>query len=127
MKISPMVTELFHADGRTDTTKLGIAFRNFVTIPKNNGNTYSVYPKRWGKRVGTGLCLDLLHDVEERFCPRNIMIWCTFETQGDTQFPKNEWLQMLNTIGRKTENDIKVHSSLSLQSACTELSVHHAD
>jgi hypothetical protein len=38
MKIHPMGAELFHADGRTDRqtdmTKLTVAFRNFVTVPK---------------------------------------------------------------------------------------------
>jgi hypothetical protein len=29
MKIRPVGAELFHADGRTDTTKLIVAFRNF--------------------------------------------------------------------------------------------------
>jgi len=27
--------ELFHADGRTDTTKLIVAFRDFANAPKN--------------------------------------------------------------------------------------------
>ena len=31
-----MVTKLFHADGRTDITKLTVAFRNFANVPKNN-------------------------------------------------------------------------------------------
>jgi hypothetical protein len=39
MKIRPVGTELFHADGqkdrRTDVTKLIIGFRNFTTAPKN--------------------------------------------------------------------------------------------
>ena len=34
MKIRPVGAELFHADGRTDTTKLIVAFRNFVNTPK---------------------------------------------------------------------------------------------
>ena len=35
MKIRPLGAELFHADGRTDTTKLLIvAFRNFGYAPK---------------------------------------------------------------------------------------------
>ena len=33
-KYVPMETGLFHADGRTDTTKLIIAFRNFTNAPK---------------------------------------------------------------------------------------------
>ena len=35
MKIRPVGAELFHADGRTDTTKLIVAFRNFENVPKN--------------------------------------------------------------------------------------------
>ena len=34
MKIRPVGAELFHADGRTDMTKLIVAFRNFVDAPK---------------------------------------------------------------------------------------------
>ena len=34
MKIR-LVREEFHADGRTDMTKLIIAFRNFAKAPKN--------------------------------------------------------------------------------------------
>ena len=36
MTIRLMGAELFHADGRTDTTKLGVAFRNFGNTPKND-------------------------------------------------------------------------------------------
>jgi hypothetical protein len=35
MKIRPVGAELFHADGRTDMTKLIVPFRNFVNAPKN--------------------------------------------------------------------------------------------
>jgi len=34
MKIRPMEAESFHADGRTDMTKLIVAFRNFADAPK---------------------------------------------------------------------------------------------
>jgi hypothetical protein len=34
MKIRPVGAKLFHADGRTDTTKLTVAFRNFAKTPK---------------------------------------------------------------------------------------------
>jgi hypothetical protein len=34
MKIYPVGAGLFHADGRTDTTKLTVAFRNFANAPK---------------------------------------------------------------------------------------------
>jgi len=35
MKIRPVGAELFHVDGRTDMTKLTVAFRNFANAPKN--------------------------------------------------------------------------------------------
>ena len=34
IKIRPVGTELFHADGQTDMTKLIVAFRNFAKAPK---------------------------------------------------------------------------------------------
>jgi len=34
MKIRPVGAELFHADGRTDMTKLIVAFRNFANACK---------------------------------------------------------------------------------------------
>jgi hypothetical protein len=34
MKLSPLATELFHADGRTEMTKLTVAFLNFANAPK---------------------------------------------------------------------------------------------
>ena len=35
MKIRLVAAELFHADGRTDMTKLIVAYRNFAKVPKN--------------------------------------------------------------------------------------------
>jgi hypothetical protein len=35
IKIHPMETKLYHADGWTDVSKLIITFRNFVNRPKN--------------------------------------------------------------------------------------------
>jgi hypothetical protein len=35
MKILPVGAELFHADRRTDMTKLTVAIRNFANKPKN--------------------------------------------------------------------------------------------
>jgi hypothetical protein len=35
MKIRPVGAELFHADRRTDMTKLIVAFRNCANVPKN--------------------------------------------------------------------------------------------
>jgi len=49
IKIRPAGAQSFHADGRTDMTKLIVAFRNFANAPKNcqsklssdtDGNTY---------------------------------------------------------------------------------------
>ena len=37
MKIRPVGAELFHADGRTDTMKLIVAFHNFAYSPKKRG------------------------------------------------------------------------------------------
>jgi hypothetical protein len=34
MEIRQVEAELFHAEGRTDTTKLKLAFRNFANAPK---------------------------------------------------------------------------------------------
>ena len=35
MKIRLVEAKLIHADGRTDMTKLTVAFRNFANAPKN--------------------------------------------------------------------------------------------
>ena len=35
MKIRPVVAELFHPDGRTDRTKLTVAFRSSGNAPKD--------------------------------------------------------------------------------------------
>jgi hypothetical protein len=37
MTILPVGTELFHADGQTDMTKLTFAFRNFASASKKGG------------------------------------------------------------------------------------------
>ena len=39
MKIRPVGAELFHVDGRTDTTKLIDAIRNFANVPHNETPT----------------------------------------------------------------------------------------
>ena len=36
MKILPVEAEFFRANGRTDVTKLAVAFRNFANAPKRN-------------------------------------------------------------------------------------------
>jgi hypothetical protein len=55
MKIRPVQVELFHVerrtDGRTDVTKLTVAFRNFAKAPKNS-------PYRMSKTQFT--CLDII-------------------------------------------------------------------
>ena len=46
MKINPVGAELFHADGRTDMTKLIVAFCNFANAPKDYFSfQLSVLPK----------------------------------------------------------------------------------
>ena len=35
MKICPVAAQLFNTDGRTDMTKIIVAFRNFANAPKN--------------------------------------------------------------------------------------------
>jgi len=37
MKIRPVGAMLYHADGRTDTINLIVAFRNFAKAPKKDG------------------------------------------------------------------------------------------
>ena len=39
IKIRPVGTELYHADRRTDMTKLTVAFRNFANKPENELRT----------------------------------------------------------------------------------------
>ena len=39
MKIRQMGVRLFHADVRTDTTKLILAFRNFANAPKSSSSS----------------------------------------------------------------------------------------
>jgi len=43
MKVCPVVAELFHADGRTDATKLIVALRNFVDASKNHTLSLSIF------------------------------------------------------------------------------------
>jgi hypothetical protein len=49
MKIRAMVAELFHADrpadGRTDMTKLAVAFGNFANAPTKGTRGFIVYYK----------------------------------------------------------------------------------
>ena len=43
MKIPPVEAELFHADRRTDMTKVIVAFRNFANAPKNENTTGLIF------------------------------------------------------------------------------------
>jgi len=38
MEIRPVGAELFHAERRTDTTKLIVSFRNFANVPNTNNS-----------------------------------------------------------------------------------------
>ena len=49
MKIRPVGAELFHADRRTDMTKLIVAFRNFSNAPK-------IMPWNWRKNTTHSNC-----------------------------------------------------------------------
>jgi hypothetical protein len=42
MKIPSVAAEFFHAEGRTDMTKLTAAFRNFANAPKIKQNYFSL-------------------------------------------------------------------------------------
>ena len=48
MKISPKGAEIFHADRRTDTTKLIVAFRNFANALKCISRRESLEKKEEG-------------------------------------------------------------------------------
>jgi hypothetical protein len=43
MKICPVGAQLFHAYGRTDTTKLRVAFRSFATASETRTEYTTVY------------------------------------------------------------------------------------
>ena len=43
IKIWPMGSELFHADGRTDMTKQIVDFRNSTNGPKNSDEIFSIW------------------------------------------------------------------------------------
>jgi hypothetical protein len=62
MKIRSVGAELFHADRRTDMTKLIVAFRNFANAPKTVRPTfYNIW-----------LCVSANMAVSRRSCYRNI-------------------------------------------------------
>jgi len=47
MKILPVGTELLHADGRTDTTKIIVALRNFSKAPKKTVQKLGESATKW--------------------------------------------------------------------------------
>jgi hypothetical protein len=63
MKIRPVGAELFYADrrteGRTEMTKLIVAFRNFAKAPKNSSEEFTVLRAADNNFAGVGgkLCL----------------------------------------------------------------------
>jgi len=50
MKICPVGAEMSHADGRTDMTKLKIAFRNFANAPKTSKRPIQEEPS-WRAKI----------------------------------------------------------------------------
>ena len=61
MKIRPVGDELFRADGRTDMTKLIVAFRIFAKAPKNGQN----------KILDVDICIKLICKI---ICSQNTTI-----------------------------------------------------
>ena len=47
MKIRPVVAELFHADGRTEITKLIVDFRNFAKAPTYPSQAPNLGPRAY--------------------------------------------------------------------------------
>jgi hypothetical protein len=47
MKIRPVGTELFHADGETGMKELTVDFRNFANSPKNGVTPYTVHRRTY--------------------------------------------------------------------------------
>ena len=56
----PLINEFFHADGRRDTTKLLVAFRNFANAPINA-------PGTWQKKPNTSRAFSILISVSEKY------------------------------------------------------------
>ena len=51
MKICPAEADLFHADGRTDMTKLILAFRNFADPLKTEVAVPNMDKNRWNAQL----------------------------------------------------------------------------
>jgi hypothetical protein len=56
MKIRPVRAEMFHADCRTDMTKLILAFRSFVKAPKNYKRFKLKQNNVVGRRMDKEIC-----------------------------------------------------------------------
>ena len=52
MKIRPVGAELFHAEGRTEMSKLQIAFRNIAKALKNLRKVYSCVQYSFSNKEG---------------------------------------------------------------------------
>jgi hypothetical protein len=70
MKIRPVEAESFQTDGRTDTTKLIVAFRNFANVPKaSNSEGFCKYDRlipyyyQFTQYISTLLLSTLLQDL----------------------------------------------------------------
>jgi len=74
VKILPVGAELFHADGRTDLTKLIVTFRSSSKTSKNKKKKYiegkeerRIKQDRWELNVGgKALSTNLINDVNKR-------------------------------------------------------------
>ena len=55
MKICLVGAELFHVDGRTDATKLVVAFRNFTKAPKNIISVAEVFENLFPFSTSSGI------------------------------------------------------------------------
>jgi hypothetical protein len=67
MKVSSVTAELFHADGRTDMTKLTAAFSNFANKPNVRLRTLLLY-------VHATLCFKILFLSAVRYFTHYSMI-----------------------------------------------------
>ena len=62
MKIRPMGAELFHVDGRADTTKLIVAFRNFAKAPKK-GSPWCLQKPCWWNVIDHCICVNMQYCI----------------------------------------------------------------
>jgi len=67
MKIRPLGAELFHADGRTDTTNVVVASRSFVNAPKMEQKI----------RVFSSFLLGTVRDTSTDFLSKVSFKFCT--------------------------------------------------